>query len=158
VWASVLRFNSPAALNDWFASSERKTLVEQAQSFVRACHIHKVPTSYPGWFPHDELTGEAPVLWKTAMLVLMGIFPIVCLELLFLIPHLKQFPFPVRMLISLSISVGCTTYITMPIFIKAFKWWLFPDKKRAVQLQLTGVALIVGVFALQIAALWHAKP
>ncbi len=158
VWATVLRFKSPEALEAWFACDERKVLLKEADSFVKTTHIQKVPTSYPGWFPHDQLTGASPARWKTAVLVLLGLFPIVTFELLFVNPYLKQLHFPIRMLISLAGSVTCTTYLTMPFLIKSFNWWLLPDEKNRARVELKAALLLITIFALEIAAFWQAKP
>lgn len=157
VWALVLRFDTPTALDSWFACDERKALLEEAQEFVKTSHVRKIPTSFPGWFPHDEF-GESPAIWKTAALVLLGLFPIVALEMLFLKPYLAGFRGPVRLFISLVGSVSGTTYITMPIFIKLFKWWLLPDKNRVSQINAIGVAVVIATVALEIAAFWSAMP
>ena len=44
----------------------------------------------------------------------------------------------------------------MPLFIKAFGWWLFPRPGASkLRVDLAGTAIIFGLFAAEVAALWN---
>jgi antibiotic biosynthesis monooxygenase (ABM) superfamily enzyme len=136
-WATLLRFDSPANLQNWFDSKERLALLAESEKFVKDRQIQHVSTSFPGWVGVDPTTGNAPANWKTAMLVLLGLFPVVMLEVRMLNPFLTSLPPVVASFISMLGSVASTTFVTMPLSIKAFGWWLFPrgDNKRLVDLK-----------------------
>jgi hypothetical protein len=60
------------------------------------------------------------------------------------------------MFIGNVISVALTTWLTMPLFIKAFGWWLFPkDKASEGRINLLGTAILFALFAAEVALLWH---
>ncbi|MBU6454231.1 MAG: hypothetical protein KGS72_20800 [Cyanobacteria bacterium REEB67] len=149
-WATLLRFDSPANLEQWFNSSERQDLLKEAEKFVSHTHIHTVASSFPGWVDIDQATGRSPQNWKTAMLVLMGIFPVVNLEIRFLSPHLAALHPAVELFVNMVGSVLATTYVTMPILIKRFRWWLLPKEPNAA-LDLKGIAIVLAIYASEIA-------
>ena len=63
---------------------ERKALLSETREFIESEELMRLATAFPGWVPIDPLTGEGPPNWKTAMLVLLGLFPIVMLRETFL--------------------------------------------------------------------------
>jgi hypothetical protein len=91
----------------------------------------RLATSFPGWVPVSSVTGEFPPDWKTAMLVLLGLYPTVLLELRFLKPHLSFLNPSLATFFGNIGSVAVTSFITMPLFVRWFGWWLFTDKKSS---------------------------
>jgi antibiotic biosynthesis monooxygenase (ABM) superfamily enzyme len=90
------------------------------------------------------------------MLVLLGLFPIVMLEMRFL--NLAQFGLHASLatFIGNAISVALTSFITMPLCVKGFGWWLFPkDDPRTTS---KGVGILCLLFALEVFALWKLLP
>jgi antibiotic biosynthesis monooxygenase (ABM) superfamily enzyme len=158
LWASVLRFDTPDHMEAWFKSKERNALLGELDAIVNSTRISKVPTSFPGWFPHDELTGDSPQKWKTAALVLLGLFPVIMLEVIFLVPFINDFHTPVRSFITMIGSVAATTYFTMPLFIKLFGWWLLPGQHGTVQTEVAGLCLVLALYILEIATFWPFIP
>src|SRR4029077_18127159 len=122
-WTTLMRFDTAEQLDRWLKSPERAALVKEAEPLVDYAHLQQMGTAFPGWFPTDPKTGQGPPNWKAAMLVLLGLFPIVMFETRFL--KLPVNP-SLGMFIGNSISVAMTTYLTMPLFIKMLPWWLFP--------------------------------
>ena len=155
-WTTLMRFASAEQLNDWLQSKERAALLRDAEPLIEYAHLQRVDTSFPGWFPTDPGTGKGPPNWKAALLVLLGLFPIVMLETRFLSPQLAGLNSSLAMFIGNVISVALTTWATMPLFIKAFGWWLFPKpgpaRNRA---EAAGVASVLLLLAAEVAALWH---
>ena len=155
-WTTLMRFESSAKLEKWLGSKERAALIAEAQPLIDYVHLQRVDSSFPGWFPTDPATNKGPPNWKAAMLVLLGLFPIVMLETRFLSPLLHSLNSSLAMFIGNVISVALTTWLTMPLFIKAFGWWLFPkDKATQGRVDLLGTAILFGLFAAEVAALWH---
>jgi antibiotic biosynthesis monooxygenase (ABM) superfamily enzyme len=153
-----LRFDKPESLQKWFASDERKTLLNEVTGFVKSTRFQQMSNSYPGWFPVDQETGEGPPNWKTAMLVLLGLFPVVMLEIRFLSPLMTSLNPAVASFLNLVLSVILTTWGTMPIFIKMFTWWLFPNKDNRQSVDVQGTLVLILLFAAEIAALWFLLP
>jgi antibiotic biosynthesis monooxygenase (ABM) superfamily enzyme len=155
-WTTLMRFDTAEQLDAWLKSSERASLVREAEPLVDYTHLQRMGTSFPGWFPTDPRTGQGPPNWKAAMLVLLGLFPIVMLESKFLSPRLAGMNFSLAMFIGNIISVALTTWLTMPLFIKAFGWWLFPRSEPSkIEVNLAGTALICLLYAIEVVALWH---
>lgn len=155
-WTTLMRFSSAEQLDAWLKSSERAALLREAEPLVDYAHLQRVDSSFPGWFPTDPSTGKGPPNWKAASLVLLGLFPIVMLEARFLSPQLAGLNSSLSMFTGNVISVALTTFATMPLFIKLFKWWLFPkpgESKSTVEV--AGAATIAILFAIEVAALWH---
>jgi antibiotic biosynthesis monooxygenase (ABM) superfamily enzyme len=153
-WMTLMRFSSIDDLNRWMNSPVRKTLLEEAKDLVAASYQHRVDTSFPGWFPTDPKTGQGPPNWKAAMLVLLGLFPIVMLESLFLSPRLASLNFSLALFIGNTISVALTTWLTMPLFIKALNWWLLPKPDAPTSVHWKGTLLIFALYALSVAIFW----
>ena len=90
------------------------------------------------------------------MLVLLGLFPIVMLESL---PSQSQLfrdvNFSLALFIGNTISVALTTWLTMPLFIKALNWWLFPRREDAPKsVHWKGTLLIFLFYELSVAIFW----
>lgn len=149
-WATLLRFATPGQLEEWFSSETRNHLLEEAKKFVRATHFQKVNSSFPGWFPVDETTGQPPPNWKTSLLVLLGLFPVVMLEIKFTGPLLARLSMSLATFINLVASVVATTWITTPVFIKYFGWWLFPKKDAGANTNAMGIGILCLLFAAEI--------
>ena len=158
-WATLLRFATPETLETWFNSSERQELLKETAGFVKATRMRTVETSFPGWFPNDEATGQPPPNYKTGMLVLLGLFPVVMLEIRYLNPLLAPLNPSLASFISLVLSVVVTTYITTPAFINWFRWWLYPkNEAEAASSNIKGNLVLIALFVAEILAMWQLLP
>ena len=153
-WTTLMRFDTTEHLDTWLKSPERAALLGEAEPLIDYAHLQRMETSFPGWFPTDPKTGQGPPNWKAAMLVLLGLFPIVMLESLFLSPRLASLNFSLALFIGNTISVALTTWLTMPVFIKALDWWLFPKPDAPKSVHWKGTLLIFALYALSVAIFW----
>lgn len=154
-WMTLMRFANVDDLNRWMNSPERRALIGEAAGLVDKAYLHKVRASFPGWSPTDPATGQAPPNWKTSMLVLLGLYPIVCLEIAYLMRHLGGVKPSLADFIGNAISVVLVAFGTMPLLVGAMGWWLLPRAPRARQITIAGTALIVALYALEIAIFWN---
>ena len=152
-WVTLLRFSTPEALNAWFTSPERKQLIDKAAALVKSTDIKLVNNSFPGWFPINPETGSGPPNWKSFMLVLLGLYPIVMLELGFLMPQLSFLPSAFASFCGNVLSVAGTTWLTMPSLVRFFKWWLFPEKPSTA-IDLKGMFIVIGLYTVEVLVLW----
>jgi len=159
-WTSILRYDTAEHLEAWMNSAERKALLSENREFMESEELMRIATAFPGWVPIDPMTGEGPPNWKAAMLVLLGLFPIVMLEMKFLSPVLAEIGFHASLgtFLGNAISVALTSFITMPLCVRWFGWWLFPNASQASALTLRGVGIISALYALEVAALWKILP
>ncbi len=155
-WTTLMRFDSADHLDTWLKSKERAALLHESQPLIDYAHLQRVDTSFPGWFPTDPATGKGPPNWKAAMLVLLGLFPVVMLEARFLSPHTSWMNPSPAMFVGNFLSVSATTWLTMPVFIKFFGWWLFPKVSgSSLRTDFAGTLVIFALYAAEVAALWH---
>jgi antibiotic biosynthesis monooxygenase (ABM) superfamily enzyme len=160
MWTTIIRFKSAPQLEAWMNAPERKSLLQESKAFIEHEQLTRLATSFPGWVPVDPITGKGPPDWKTAMLVLLGLFPVVMLELRFLSPRLTALGLHASLatFIGNALSVAATSFITMPLFVRWLGWWLFPAAASTWAVTFKGVAILVIVFAVEVVALWRLLP
>ena len=56
-----------------------------------------------------------------------------------------------------AISVALTSFLTMPLFVNWFSWWLFP-KGNPPAVTFKGFGILCVLFAWEIIALWRLLP
>lgn len=153
-WTTLLRFDTPANLDNWFNSQERNALVLEGQQYVKSTDYHALPvSSFPGWFPVDK-KGRPPSRWKTAMLVLLCLYPLAVLQLKYVRPLLTALPSEIVTFISNMTSVMIMSWFLMPFAVKQFDKWLYPSESgTASTTNKRGLAIIVFLYALEIVLL-----
>jgi hypothetical protein len=154
-WTTLLRFDTAEHLESWLAAPERAKLLQESKAFIEKEELMRLATSFPGWVPINPLTGKGPPNWKTALLVLLGLYPIVVLELRFLNPLLRGLNSSLATFIGNTLSVAGTSFVTMPLFVRGFSWWLFVDNKSPKWTTPAGVVLLVALFAIEVAFFWR---
>ncbi len=159
-WTTIIRFDTAPQLEAWMTAPERKELLAEAKALIEHEQLTRLATSFPGWVPVDPVTGNGPPDWKTALLVLLGLFPVVMLELRFLSPILTAMGMHASpaTFIGNAISVALTSFITMPLFVRWFGWWLFLKEGQSDNATLKGVGILALLFALEVILLWRLLP
>ena len=157
IWTSIIRFDTAAQLEKWMNAPERASMLKESKAFIEHEQLTCLATAFPGWVPIDPETGKGPPNWKAAMLVLLGLFPIVMLLMKYL--NLAQFGLHASLatFIANCISVSLTSFITMPLFVRWFGWWLFPEGNYAA-VTIKGVLLLCALYAAEILLLWTLLP
>src|SRR5262249_53707899 len=115
-WITMLRFDTAEHLRAWLAAPERAAMLEEARAYIESEELVRLATSFPGWVRIDPDTGKGPPDWKTALLVLLGLYPIVVIELLYLNPLLVGLAPAIGVFIGNVLSVAATSFLTMPFF------------------------------------------
>jgi len=160
-WITMLRFETTEQLNAWIASPERAAMLKETGDFIEGEELLRLATSFPGWVRIDPRSGQGPPNWKTALLVLLGLYPIVVLELLYLNPMLGGLPPAVGVFIGNVLSVAATSFLTMPYLVRAFDGWLFADGNKSPDAEVKSLAILASLFAGQVLFfgwlfMWHA--
>jgi len=159
-WTTLIRYDTAEHLEAWMAAPERAELLKESKAFIEHEELTRLATSFPGWVPVNPETGKAPPNWKTSLLVLLGLFPIVMLEMKFLSPILVGM---LGLHASLATFIGnvgsvfATSYLTMPLFIRCFGWWLFPKIDTPATAK-KGVLILIVLFAAEVGVLWNLLP
>jgi antibiotic biosynthesis monooxygenase (ABM) superfamily enzyme len=160
LWTTIIRYDTAEHLEAWMQASERAELLQESKAFIEQEQLMRLATSFPGWVPINPVTGKGPPNWKTGLLVTLGLFPIVMLEMRFLSPTLASLGLHSSLAIFIGncVSVAGTTFVTMPLFIRWFGWWLFTEKKTPAWITPVGFGLLAVLFAIEVGALWHLLP
>jgi uncharacterized protein len=161
-WITMLRFETTEQLNAWIGAPERAAMLKEARAFIEGEELLRLATSFPGWVRIDPETGKGPPNWKTALLVLLGLYPIVALELLYLNPLLSGLVPALGIFTGNVLSVAATSFLTMPFLVRAFDWWLFADTKQNNRATAIGIAVLAAFFACEIGFFeglfqWHSR-
>ncbi len=158
-WITMLRFDTTEHLNAWIAAPERTAMLKEGREFIENEELLRLATSFPGWVRIDPETGKGPPDWKTALLVLLGLYPIVVLSLLYLNPLLKGLAPAVGTFVGNVLSVAATSFLTMPFFVRKFDWWLFPNKTQENRATAIGLAILAALFVCEVAFfMWLWRP
>jgi antibiotic biosynthesis monooxygenase (ABM) superfamily enzyme len=159
-WVTILRYDSVSHLEAWMNSRQRADLLAESRQFMEREELIRITSSFPGWVPVDPVSGQGPPNWKTAMLVLLGLYPIVMLELRLLNPIVSSLGIhgALGTFIGNSISVALTSFLTMPQFVRTFNWWLFPGIASPRALTRRGVQIICLLYVLEVVVLWKLLP
>ena len=158
-WMTLMRFASADDLNRWMNSPVRQKLLAEGKDLVSASYQHQVDTSFPGWMPTDA-SGKSPPNWKASMLVLLGLYPIVCLEILFLGYALRPLHLNPALndFIGNAISVFLTGFGTMPLLCAWLSWWLLPPDDAPKNVHIKGTLIVLVIYAITIAIFWKFMP
>lgn len=159
-WVTIIRYDCASHLEAWMNSRQRADLLAESRQFIERRELVRITTSFPGWVQVDPASGQGPPNWKTAMLVMLGLYPIVILELRLLNPIFYRLGIygALGTFIGTSISLSITSFLTMPRLVKAFNWWLFPGNASPRALTRRGVKIICLLYVLEVAVLWKLPP
>jgi hypothetical protein len=156
-WLTILRFDSEANLEAWFASPERAKLLEESGSFTDEYHTRIVRTGFDQWFRTDNSAAPSAPAWKQNMIVLMLLYPVVVLfnklvQSPLLIEH-WGLPLWGALFIGNAASVVLLSLL-VPWSSRRLDWWLNPSD-RVPKTEFGGAALVVGIYALCLLVSWQ---
>lgn len=148
-WISVVRFGTDAQLNTWLASAERaeklrtlrKYLVQDFEQITRRTPFGSIVRVV------DGQTRSTPN-WKTAMVVLLVLYPTVMLLSRFLGPVLRDWGLDPGMTLWISniVSTVLLTWLLMPTATRLFRFWLDPIDGAPLKPTVIGAAIIVALY------------
>ena len=145
-WVVVCRFDTRQHLEDWLESESRAELLHEGHDYFASYDIHKLGTSFSGWFRFGEgAEDEIPPNWKQAMTVVLALYPTVMI-LQLTVGHefdVLGIPGSVGLFLSNVLSVSILTWVLMPLVNKALAFWLLPGRSRSLRGQVAGAAVVV---------------
>ena len=148
-WLTLLRFSTPESFDNWFNSKERSELLSESKKVIESESIQRLTSSFPGWLPSDPDTREEPANYKGAMLVLLGIQPIVLLQIKYLAPHVAFLPPAFATLLLNATGISLITWVCMPVFTKVFYKWLLPKGPGKKKTEALGIVFIFVLYILE---------
>jgi antibiotic biosynthesis monooxygenase (ABM) superfamily enzyme len=147
-WTTLVRFATPSQLDAWIASDERRALLARADPKTSTWTSRRMQSGFAAWFP--GAASDAPPAWKQTMLVLLVLFPVVMLEIRFLSPYLASFPLAIATFIGNALSVALVSWPLMSFAVAGLGWWLKPAPERHMQVEVLGLATVLGLYAIEI--------
>jgi len=163
-WTALYRFDSDEHLDAWLESAERQRLLDEGKRF-KNFSLKRISAPFGSWFAPSggDGGGEAPAQWKTALSVLVGLYPTVVLLTLAISEIWKKAELWESLLIGNILSVSLLTWVVMPIVTRALRFWLEPEGGHATaRVNALGamasaafLALAALVFWLCTTQIWH---
>lgn len=154
-WITLLQFDTPKHLDNWLQSKEREEILNESTSLISSLETHRMSSPYAGWFYSVAKGQEPPSVWKQTMLVLLVLFPIVMLELKYLLPQLSKLNISLATFISNALSVTLISFPLMPIAIYLLNWWLYPKCKKPLWVNALGISVVLFLYLLEILLFWY---
>ncbi len=88
--------------------------------------------------------------WKQSMVVLLMLFPIVMVELRFLLPRLRGLDEVLATFLGNALSVWVLAWPLMPLANRGLDWWLRPGLAGAWFITPLGIGLLLGLYLAEI--------
>lgn len=151
-WATLVRFATPAQLDAWLESGERRALLDRADPTMSRWSSRRLAGGFGSWFGPD-VAGASPPAWKQTAVVLLVLFPVVILEMRFLSPHLAGLPTTVGTFIGNAISVCLVSWPLAGLAGAAMTWWLKPPAAHRWRNEIGGAAVMMALYAAEIGLL-----
>ncbi len=150
-WMSLIRFRTERLLLAWMESPQRVDALSSLRStltreFSTASHTTPFGTTVRIENGKTKLTPS----WKSAMLVLMVLYPTVMLISRFLGPHFTRLgaqPW-LSMWLSEVASVSALQWLLMPFAARRMRTWLDPVDGAALGVTVRGAAIVGAVYVL----------
>ncbi|SCX22450.1 antibiotic biosynthesis monooxygenase [Mycolicibacterium fluoranthenivorans] len=153
-WMTLIRFRTERLLSGWLKSPQRLDALPSLRSALDddfSTFSHTTPLGTTVRFENGET--EMTPSWKTAMLVLMVLYPTVMLLARFVGPVLDRFgaePW-LAMWLSQVASVSLLQWVLMPFAVARMRRWLDPVEGRSATVTVRGTAVIFAVYAVTLA-------
>ncbi len=129
-WVFVYTFERPQQLRAWLDSDVRKDWLKRLEPLVLSQSPMRVISGLEqlfGLLPPD--VAPPPPVWKVAVSVFTGLFPLTLVNQLWLGPLLRDLPLVLRGLLSAAIMVISMTWVVMPLVTRMLKPWLYPTNR-----------------------------
>lgn len=130
-YTAIVHFDTAEHLQLWMNSDERRRCLKDLETIGVESEAISSLAGLDHWV---SLKGnmQPPPQWKMALLILVGLYPLVLLDVVYLSPMLAILPWPLAILVSLSISVPIMVWIVLPLLSKLFGRWLSSNAQRSV--------------------------
>jgi uncharacterized protein len=156
-WAIVYRFDTPEHLNAWLRSDERRKLLDEGQKF-REFELRRISNPFGNWFSFSDDPAAPPApSWKSALAVLVGLYPTVVLLTLGLAELWGDADLWASLLVGNILSTILLTWLVMPLVTRGLRFWLAPSPDVAdPRVDVVGAGVAVATVALSALLAWLA--
>lgn len=125
-YVAIAQFDGAPALDAWLASEERALWMSRLDAIDVCREDVSTLAGMERWFTPARDDRALPPRYKTAALVLLGLYPLVLALDVVLGPLLSGLPRPAALLLSLVVSVSIMVWWVLPWLTRVFQGWLRP--------------------------------
>lgn len=133
-WHLLLRFATDADLERWEASAESRRFLDATSDFViGGPHIERV-NGLEAWFAlPDRAHTPPPPKWKTAVVSVLAIYPLIMTAQVLLSPIEGYLPGWAATFVSVVALTPIMTWVAMPALTWLMQTWLYGRPKPALR-------------------------
>ncbi|RUP05676.1 MAG: antibiotic biosynthesis monooxygenase [Mycobacterium sp.] len=150
-WMSVLRFRGAGQLGAWMRSAERRQALPRLREELTH-EFAELPRSAPFGSTVRVADGQAKITpaWKSAMLVVLCLYPTVILLSKTLSPALSRIGIgqAAAIFVGNVISVALLQWVLVPAASRPFRRWLDPIDGASIRTSLAGSAVVLAGYGL----------
>lgn len=130
-FTAIVQFDSAANLERWMNSDEREEWLAKLDTICLESEDVSSMTGMERWFTlPDRAVTQAPPKHKMAVLIGLGLYPVLLALTSLLQPLTAPWPPALRILVTLSISVPLMVWVVIPQLTRLFFGWLHPTPGR----------------------------
>lgn len=153
-WLSLIRFRTGTQLSEWMRSSERgEALSGLRTSLTKDFSVISDTTPFATTVRIENGQTSMTPNWKSAMMVLLVLYPTVMILSRFFGPVLDRIgaePW-LALWVSQIVSVSLMQWWLMPAATRPFRRWLDPVDGSGLRISLVGAAVVVACYGLTLA-------
>lgn len=154
-WTTLVTFDSPGHLEAWMGSDERAALLERLEAMEsRDLSTRTVESGFSNWFDLTVPDRATVPPWKFNYLILLGLYPIVMIEILFLNPLMEWTNVAIGNLIGNVLSVAFLGWPVVILLDRSMKWWTVPQPGTAKWTGILGVSVILVALTILVIAFY----
>ena len=127
-YLAIVQFDAACNLERWMESEERAEWLGKLEDITLESEEISSMTGMERWFTlPDRAVSQAPPKHKMAVVIFLGIYPLIMLIGALLQPLVGTWPLAPRILASLVVTIPLMTWIVMPLLTRLFFGWLYPE-------------------------------
>lgn len=128
---TILQFDTPDHLEGWLDSPKRAEWLERLTGIVIETEEVNSLTGMERWFTlPSQGVAQAPPRYKTALLLLLGLYPVTYLMAWIFSPLAASLTPPLLKLVVMIATIVVMVWGVMPGLTRVFFWWLYPEREK----------------------------
>ena len=142
-WVVIIHFDDEAKLQAWLDAPERAAWLAKLPREALGFRQHTMPAGFGTWVAGQTADGTPVPHWKSFLLVLVGLYPVVMLLTLVVSPRTVDLGTAFAMLLGNILSVATLQWAVMPLLNRALAPWLQAHGRDGRLVSVVGAAGIV---------------
>ena len=142
-WVVIVHFDDEAMLQAWLDAPERAAWLTELPDEALGFRQHTMPTGFGSWVAGQTADGTRVPHWKSFLLVLVALYPVVMLLALIVSPRTAGLGMALAMLVGNILSVAILEWAVMPLLNRALAPWLAAHGRDGRLVSVAGAILIV---------------